>query len=43
LEEIKMIIDQTLKDFPTLMEEEGFNEVVFNIIKNNYDELKKVL
>jgi len=43
LEEIKMIIDQTLKDFPTLMEEEGFNEVVFNIIKNNYNELENAL
>ena len=43
LEEVYMIINETLKDFPALIEEEGFNEVVFNIIKNNYDELTKAL
>ena len=36
---MKAIIGQTLKSFPTLEEEYGFNESVFKIIKNNYEEL----
>lgn len=43
LEKIKDIINATIIDFPTLVNEEGFKDVVFNIIKVNYDELKKVL
>lgn len=43
LEKIKNIINTTISDFPTLVNEEGFTEVVFNIIKSNYDELEKVL
>lgn len=39
LEAIKEIINNTLKDFPTLMSEAGFSEIVFEIIKNNYEEL----
>ncbi|MGL5086305.1 MAG: hypothetical protein ACRC68_11425 [Clostridium sp.] len=41
LDEIKTIIKDTLKDFPELIKEEGFSEVVFKIIKNNYNELIK--
>lgn len=43
LEKIKNIINTTISDFPTLVNEEGFTEVVFNIIKSNYDELEKAL
>lgn len=39
--EIKEIINNTLEDFPILLNEEGFSEVVFKIIKNNYEELLK--
>ena len=38
-EKIKSIIYETLKSFPKLEKEESFNEIVFNIIKNNYEEL----
>ncbi|MGK0465647.1 MAG: hypothetical protein ACJAX4_000928 [Clostridium sp.] len=38
-EEIKEIINDTLKGFPTLKLESGFSEIVFKIIKNNYEEL----
>jgi len=41
LEEIKSIITDTLKDFPTLSSEAGFSEVIFKIIENNYEELLK--
>lgn len=41
LEEIKTIIKDTLEDFPELIKEEEFSDVVFKIIKNNYDELLK--
>lgn len=41
-EKIKSIINKTLKRFPILEKEEGFNEVVLNIIKNNYEELINV-
>jgi hypothetical protein len=41
LEEIKKIINDTLKDFPILRSEPGFGEIVFKIIKNNYEELLK--
>lgn len=43
LEKIKNIINTTISDFPTLVNEEGFTEVVFNIIKSNYYELEKAL
>lgn len=43
LEKIKNIINTTISDFPTLVNEEGFTEVVFNIIKSNYEELEKAL
>ena len=43
LEEIKQIINDTIKDFPTIMNEVGFNDIVFKIIKNNYEELLKSL
>ncbi|HEY5588467.1 MAG TPA: hypothetical protein VIK86_05860, partial [Candidatus Paceibacterota bacterium] len=39
LERIKEIINDTLKGFPTLKSESGFSEIVFKIIKNNYEEL----
>ena len=41
-DQIKSIIDETLKSFPTLEKEYGFNEVAFKIIKNNYEELLNV-
>ena len=41
LEEIKKIINDTLKDFPILRSEAGFGDSVFKIIKNNYEELLK--
>lgn len=41
LEDIKDIINDTLKGFPSLKSESGFSEVVFKIIKNNYEELLK--
>ncbi len=41
LEEIKRIINDTLKDFPTLKSEFEFSEIVFKIIKSNYEELLK--
>ncbi|MCB2291683.1 hypothetical protein LGK97_18380 [Clostridium sp. CS001] len=41
IEEIKEIINDTLKDFPLLRSEPGFSEIVFKIIKNNYEELLK--
>lgn len=43
LENIRDIINTTISDFPTLVNEEGFTDVVFNIIKSNYDELEKIL
>ena len=43
LEKIKNIINTTISDFPILVNEEGFTEVVFNIIKSNYYELEKAL
>lgn len=43
LEEIKDIINVTIKDFPKLVSEDGFTDIVFNIINNNYNELKKAL
>lgn len=43
LDEIKQIINDTIKDFPTIMNEVGFKEIVFKIIKNNYEELLKSL
>ncbi len=43
LEKIKNIINTTISDFPTLVNEEGFTEVVFNIIKSNCYELEKAL
>ncbi|EKQ55108.1 MULTISPECIES: hypothetical protein [unclassified Clostridium] len=36
---IESIIDNTLRGFPTLEKETGFKDIVFRIIKNNYDEL----
>jgi hypothetical protein len=36
---IKLIIDDTIKEFPVLNKENGFKDVVFKIIKNNYEEL----
>lgn len=41
LDEIKVIIKDTLKDFSVLMNEVGFVDVVFKIIKNNYDLFKE--
>jgi len=38
-EKIKCIINDTLKSFPALEKEIGFDEVVFKIIKSNYEEL----
>lgn len=38
-EEIKEIIKDTLKGFPILNSQSGFSEIVFKIIKNNYEEL----
>ncbi|MBK5242989.1 hypothetical protein [Clostridium sp.] len=41
LEEIMEIINDTLKGFPILRLESGFNKVVFEIIKNNYEAILK--
>jgi len=41
LEKIKEIISDTLKGFPSLKLEPDFSEIVFRIIKNNYEELLK--
>ena len=38
-DKIKCIIDDTLKDFPTLSKEIEFENIVFIMIKNNYEEL----
>lgn len=38
-DDIRHIIKETLNEFPSLANEEGFEEVVFRIIKNNYEEL----
>jgi len=35
-EKIKSIINETVKSFSTLEKEDGFREIVFKIIKNNY-------
>ena len=43
LDIIRQIINDTIKDFPSLTKEEGFTDIVFNIIKNNYEELKRSL
>ncbi len=37
--EINSIIHNTLKDFPALLNESNFHDVVYRIIKNNYEEL----
>lgn len=38
---MKDIINIIIKDFPTLIKDEEFAEIIFNIIKNNYAELEK--
>lgn len=43
LRNIEEIIEKTLDGFKILKEEEGFNKVVFKIIKNNLEELIKAL
>lgn len=40
-DKIKCIIDDTLKDFPTLSKDDEFKNIVFTMIKNNYEELLK--
>lgn len=39
LEEIRQIIKDTIKEFKTLINEEELENIIFRIIKNNYDEL----
>ncbi len=43
LDKIKEIIKSTIRDFEAISNESGFEEVVYKIIKNNYDELVKSL
>ncbi|MBF8984664.1 hypothetical protein IZY60_14050 [Lutibacter sp. B2] len=40
-EKISVIIQNTLKDFPMLLNEKDFPDIVYKIIKNNYEELTK--
>lgn len=42
LDEIDKIINDTIKDFPAIMNEDGFVESVTQIIRNNYEELLKL-
>lgn len=41
LEEIRSIINDTLENFPVLRAESEFSEIVFKIIKNNYEVVKE--
>lgn len=43
LDEINIIINDTIKEFPTLMDDGDFINTVSKIIKNNYEEILKVL
>lgn len=43
LDRIKVLIQDTLKDFPTLLNDKEFENIVFKIISNNYEELVKNL